>query len=142
MADQLDPDRIPRHIGIIMDGNGRWAGARGFERTVGHAAGEQSIFDTIDDCLELGVEWLTVYAFSTENWNRSDEEVDFLMAFNESLLVRHRDSVAEKATALAKLRFSEGYLSECTYSRSEGLLIAEFHNPLANVISTLVLTCV
>ncbi len=96
MADELDPDRIPRHIGIIMDGNGRWAGARGLERTAGHAAGEQSIFDTIDDCLTLGVEWLTVYAFSTENWNRPADEVEFLMAFNESLLVRHRDEVAEK----------------------------------------------
>lgn len=83
-----------------MDGNGRWANARGFERTVGHAAGEQSIFDTIDDCLQLGVEWLTVYAFSTENWNRPAEEVDFLMAFNESLLVRHRDAVAEKGVRL------------------------------------------
>ena len=100
MFDELDPARIPRHIGIIMDGNGRWAKARGFERTVGHAAGEQSIFDTIDDCLELGIEWLTVYAFSTENWNRSSDEVDFLMAFNESLLVRHRDSVAEKGVRL------------------------------------------
>ena len=100
MDDRLDPARIPRHIGIIMDGNGRWANARGFERTVGHAAGEQSIFDTIDDCLEFGVEWLTVYAFSTENWNRSAEEVDFLMAFNESLLVRHRDAVAEKGVRL------------------------------------------
>ncbi len=100
MADRLDRSRMPRHIGIIMDGNGRWANARGFERTVGHAAGEQSIFDTIDDCLEFGVEWLTVYAFSTENWNRSPEEVDFLMAFNESLLVRHRDAVAEKGVRL------------------------------------------
>ncbi len=100
MSEGLDHTRIPRHIGIIMDGNGRWASARGFERTVGHAAGEQSIFDTIDDCLELGVEWLTVYAFSTENWNRSAEEVDFLMAFNESLLVRHRDSISEKGVRL------------------------------------------
>ena len=107
MSDRLDPDRIPRHIGIIMDGNGRWANARGFERTVGHAAGEQSIFDTIDDCLEFGVEWLTVYAFSTENWNRSAEEVDFLMAFNESLLVRHRDSVADKGVRLHFIGLSE-----------------------------------
>ena len=90
MADELDFSRIPRHIGIIMDGNGRWAGARGLERTVGHAAGEQSLFETIDDCNSLDVEWLTVYAFSTENWSRSTEEVEFLMAFNESLLVRHR----------------------------------------------------
>jgi undecaprenyl diphosphate synthase len=107
MAERLDLERIPRHIGIIMDGNGRWANARGFDRTVGHAAGEQSIFDTIDDCLELGVEWLTVYAFSTENWNRSDEEVDFLMAFNESLLVRHRDDVAEKGVRLHFIGLSD-----------------------------------
>lgn len=107
MSDRLDLTRIPRHIGIIMDGNGRWANARGFERTVGHAAGEQSIFDTIDDCLEFGVEWLTVYAFSTENWNRSAEEVDFLMAFNENLLVRHRDSVAEKGVRLHFVGLSE-----------------------------------
>lgn len=100
MSDSLDRSRIPCHIGIIMDGNGRWAKARGFERTVGHAAGEKSIFDTIDDCVELGVEWLTVYAFSTENWNRSTEEVDFLMAFNESLLVRHRDEVAARGVQL------------------------------------------
>ena len=96
MADEIDLERIPRHIGIIMDGNGRWAAARGLQRTAGHAAGEQSIFDTIDDCQSLGVEWLTVYAFSTENWNRPDDEVEFLMAFNESLLVRHRDEVADK----------------------------------------------
>ncbi len=107
MSERLDRTRIPRHIGIIMDGNGRWAEARGFERTVGHAAGEQSIFDTIDDCLELGVEWLTVYAFSTENWNRSAEEVDFLMAFNENLLVRHRDAVAEKGVQLHFIGLSE-----------------------------------
>ena len=96
----LDPGRIPRHIAIIMDGNGRWANARGLERTAGHAAGEQSIFETIDDCLELGVEWLTVYAFSTENWSRPPDEVDFLMAFNEMLLVNHRDRVAEQGVRL------------------------------------------
>ena len=79
-----------------MDGNGRWARARGLERTAGHVAGEQSLFETIDDCLSLGVEWLTVYAFSTENWSRPAYEVEFLMAFNESLLVRHRDEVAAK----------------------------------------------
>ncbi len=96
MVDELDPARIPRHIGIIMDGNGRWAAARGLERTAGHAAGEQSLFDTIDNCRSLGIEWLTVYAFSTENWSRPADEVEFLMAFNEGLLVRHRDEVAAK----------------------------------------------
>lgn len=92
----LDRDRIPRHIAIIMDGNGRWANQRDLPRTAGHVAGETTLFDTIDRVSDLGAGWLTVYAFSTENWSRSDEEVEFLMAFNESLLVRHRDHVAER----------------------------------------------
>lgn len=96
----IDRSRIPRHIAIIMDGNGRWANARDLPRTAGHAAGEQSIFDTIDDCLDLGVGWLTVYAFSTENWNRPPDEVEFLMHFNESVLERHRDAVASKNVRL------------------------------------------
>jgi undecaprenyl diphosphate synthase len=86
------PD-VPHHIAIIMDGNGRWAGARGLERTAGHAAGEAALFDTVEGALELGVAWLTVYAFSTENWSRAPDEVAFLMGFNESLLLRRRHEV-------------------------------------------------
>ncbi len=89
----VDPGRVPRHVAIIMDGNGRWANARGLERTAGHAAGEHALFDVVEGALELGVGWLTVYAFSTENWSRSAEEVEFLMQFNESLLLRRRDEV-------------------------------------------------
>ncbi len=96
----LDPDRIPRHIAIIMDGNGRWANQRDLPRTAGHVAGETTLFDTIERVSDLGVAWLTVYAFSTENWSRSEEEVAFLMAFNESLLVRHRDQVAERGVRI------------------------------------------
>ncbi|MFQ5947988.1 MAG: polyprenyl diphosphate synthase [Acidimicrobiia bacterium] len=90
---QLDPDRIPRHVAIIMNGNGRWAGARGLPRTAGHAAGEEALFDVVNGALELGIEWLTVYAFSTENWSRPAEEVEFLMNFNEELLLRRRDEL-------------------------------------------------
>ncbi len=90
---QLDPERIPVHVAIIMDGNGRWANARGLDRTAGHAAGEHALFDVVEGALELGIGWLTVYAFSTENWSRSEEEVEFLMQFNESLLLRRRDEV-------------------------------------------------
>jgi len=93
---ELDLDRLPNHVGIIMDGNGRWANQRDLPRTAGHVAGETTLFDTIDRVSDLGIKWLTVYAFSTENWSRSDDEVAFLMAFNESLLVRHRDHVAER----------------------------------------------
>ena len=88
---RLDPDRIPRHVGLILDGNGRWARARGLPRTAGHLAGEKALFDTVEGALQIGIEWLTAFVFSTENWNRSPEEVEFLMWFNEDLLLRRRD---------------------------------------------------
>ena len=89
----VDPERIPRHVGLILDGNGRWANARGLPRTAGHAAGEAALFDTVEGALEIGVEWLTAFTFSTENWSRSEEEVEFLMWFNEDLLTRRRDDL-------------------------------------------------
>ncbi len=90
---RLDPDRIPRHVGLILDGNGRWARARGLPRTAGHLAGEKALFDTVEGALQIGIEWLTAFVFSTENWNRSPEEVEFLMWFNEDLLLRRRDDL-------------------------------------------------
>lgn len=90
---ELDPTRIPRHVAIILDGNGRWANARGLPRTAGHARGEPVLFDVIERALELGIEWLTAYVFSTENWSRSPEEVAFLMEFNRDLLRRRRDDM-------------------------------------------------
>ena len=96
IPDGIDPRRIPRHIACVMDGNGRWAERRGLPRTEGHAAGEEALVDTVDGALELGTEWLTVYAFSTENWRRPADEVRFLMGFNESLLLRRRDELHAK----------------------------------------------
>jgi len=91
----LDRDRMPRHVAIIMDGNGRWANARGLHRTAGHARGEPALFDVVHGALELGIEWLTVYTFSTENWGRDPSEVAFLMEFNVDLLERRRDELDE-----------------------------------------------
>jgi undecaprenyl diphosphate synthase len=79
-----------------MDGNGRWAQQRGLPRIQGHAAGEDSLFDAVEGALELGIKWLTVYAFSTENWKRPADEVRFLMNFNEGILVRRRDELNER----------------------------------------------
>ena len=93
MPDDLRP--VPRHVAIILDGNGRWATARGLPRTAGHAAGEPVLFDVIEGAVELGIEWLTVFVFSTENWARSAEEVAFLMHFNEDLLLRRRGDLNE-----------------------------------------------
>jgi undecaprenyl diphosphate synthase len=93
---ELDLRRIPRHVAIVMDGNGRWAQRQGLKRTEGHAAGEEALFDTVEGALEIGLEWMTVYAFSTENWRRPIDEVRFLMRFNESLLLRRRDDLDER----------------------------------------------
>ena len=78
-----------------MDGNGRWAAARGLPRTAGHARGEPALFDVIEGAVALGVKWLTVYVFSTENWSRPEDEVAFLMGFNIDLLRRRRDEMRE-----------------------------------------------
>jgi undecaprenyl diphosphate synthase len=78
-----------------MDGNGRWANARGLPRTAGHAAGEPVLFEIVHAALDLGIEWLTAYTFSTENWSRAPDEVQFLMQFNVDLLTRRRDELNE-----------------------------------------------
>jgi len=92
-APDIDRRAVPRHIALVMDGNGRWAQARGLPRTQGHEAGEAALFDCVEGAIESGVQWLSAYAFSTENWKRSPEEVRFLMGFNESVLVRRRDEM-------------------------------------------------
>ena len=83
-----------------MDGNGRWATQRGLKRTAGHAAGEEALFDTVEGALDLGLKWLTVYAFSTENWRRPRDEVSFLMNFNEHILVDRRDELHDRGVRI------------------------------------------
>jgi undecaprenyl diphosphate synthase len=98
--DEIDSRRVPVHVGVVMDGNGRWAQKRGLARTEGHAAGEEALFDTVEGALELGIRWLTVYAFSTENWKRPIDEVRYLMGFNEGILVRRRDELHDRGVRI------------------------------------------
>lgn len=77
--EQLDFNRIPQHIAIIMDGNGRWAKAQGMQRSMGHQAGVATVEKITAEAVRLGVKYLTLYTFSTENWNRPQAEVDMLM---------------------------------------------------------------
>ena len=84
---------VPRHVALVMDGNGRWATARGLPRTAGHERGEAALFDVVEGAIELGVGWLSAYAFSTENWKRSPDEVRFLMGFNRDVIRRRRDEM-------------------------------------------------
>ena len=87
---------MPRHIALVMDGNGRWAQEKGMKRTEGHRRGEAVLLDVVDACLAAGVPYLSAYAFSTENWRRSPEEVRFLMGFNRDVLRRQREWLNER----------------------------------------------
>jgi len=90
---ELPSELVPQHVAIVMDGNGRWAKERGLPRTAGHEAGESSLFDVVEGAIEIGVGWVSAYAFSTENWKRSPDEVRFLMGFNRDVIRRRRDEM-------------------------------------------------
>ncbi|HXR53853.1 MAG TPA: polyprenyl diphosphate synthase [Acidimicrobiales bacterium] len=100
---ELDRGKVPTHVACVMDGNGRWAAQRGLPRTEGHIAGEEALFNVVNGALEIGLRWLTVYAFSTENWRRPPDEVRFLMNFNETLLSRRRDELHRRGV---RIRFA------------------------------------
>ena len=90
---KLKPEQIPNHVAVVMDGNGRWAKKRGLPRTAGHEAGEAALFDVVQGAIQIGVKELSAYAFSTENWRRSPDEVKFLMGFNREVIRRRRDQM-------------------------------------------------
>jgi len=89
----LPAELVPHHVAIVMDGNGRWANQRGLPRTKGHEAGEAALLDVVAGAIEVGVTHLSAYAFSTENWKRSPDEVRFLMGFNRDVIRRRRDQL-------------------------------------------------
>lgn len=89
----MELNSVPRHVAIIMDGNGTWAKRRGLARNLGHKKGAKTLVDITKACLELGIKYLTVFAFSTENWSRPKEEVDYLMSLPESLLNDYQDDM-------------------------------------------------
>lgn len=89
----ISADQLPQHVAIVMDGNGRWATQRGLSRTEGHKMGEAVLIDVTCGAIEIGIKHLSVYAFSTENWKRSAEEVRFLMGFNREVVRRRRESL-------------------------------------------------
>ncbi|MCZ3385397.1 MAG: isoprenyl transferase [Actinomycetia bacterium] len=92
-APAVPADLVPRHVAVVMDGNGRWAKTRGLARTEGHKAGEAALFDLVEGAIEIGVKYVSAYAFSTENWKRSPDEVRFLMGFNRDVIRRRRDEM-------------------------------------------------
>jgi undecaprenyl pyrophosphate synthase len=100
--------RVPAHVAIIMDGNGRWAEQRGLPRTKGHEAGERALFDVVEGALEAQIRYLSVFAFSTENWTRPSDEVEFLLAFNRSLLRSRREDLRTRGVKVRRIGRREG----------------------------------
>jgi undecaprenyl diphosphate synthase len=91
----MNVSAVPKHVALVMDGNGRWANRRGLSRVEGHKAGEASLLDVVAGAIQIGVTHLSAYAFSTENWSRSPDEVRFLMGFNRDVIRRRRDQLHE-----------------------------------------------
>ncbi len=102
------PEKIPEHVAIIMDGNGRWARARGLPRLAGHRAGTENLRRVIRACVEFGIKYLTIYAFSTENWGRPQEEVRGLMSIIEEVIDRELEELHREGTQLRHIGRLEG----------------------------------
>jgi undecaprenyl diphosphate synthase len=107
-APDVDPTALPRHVAIIMDGNGRWANARGLPRIAGHKAGAETVDRITSECARLGLDALTLYSFSSENWKRPADEVDALMTLCHAHLVEQRDRMIENGIRFRRIGRREG----------------------------------
>ena len=123
---KLDPSKIPRHVAVIPDGNGRWAESRGLPRVAGYRNGAEIVREIVRGAHELGIGWLTFYAFSTENWKRPSEEIDAIMAYLEEFIVRDADELVRNGIRvdaigrLASLSTSIQSLLRNLMTRTEG----------------------
>lgn len=108
LLDRLETDAVPRHVAIIMDGNGRWAAKRGVPRIFGHRAGAKAVRESIIGCLELGVEYLTIYSFSSENWRRTADEVNGLMALFVEVLESELDNLMRQGVRVRVVGSADG----------------------------------
>ncbi len=108
LLDRLDTDAVPRHVAIIMDGNGRWAAKRGLPHVFGHRAGAKAVRESIIGCLELGIEYLTIYSFSSENWRRTADEVNGLMALFVEVLENELDNLMRQGVRVRVVGSAEG----------------------------------
>jgi undecaprenyl diphosphate synthase len=113
LKEKLNSDNIPKHVAIIMDGNGRWAKQRGHERLFGHAMGVESVREALKAATECGVEYLTLYAFSTENWNRPQSEVDGLMTILVDTITKEIESLHSNNVVVKTIGDLNGLPGEC-----------------------------
>jgi undecaprenyl diphosphate synthase len=117
--EQINKENIPQHVAIIMDGNGRWARKQGQERLFGHAVGVEAVRETLKAAAELGVKYLTLYAFSTENWNRPKEEVDGLMDLLVRTISNEVDALNADGVRLLSIGNVEGLPADCQIELKE-----------------------
>jgi undecaprenyl diphosphate synthase len=120
-SDNINPNTVPKHIAIIMDGNGRWAKQNGQERLFGHFAGVEAVRRTVKAAAEFGVKYLTLYAFSLENWNRPKEEVDGLMDLLVDTLVKEIDSLDEDGVRVRTIGNTAGLPNSCQNTLNEAI---------------------
>ena len=121
LANSIDPTRLPTHIAIIMDGNGRWARRRNLPRVAGHKAGMDPVRDTVESCTRLGIQALTLYAFSTENWKRPRAEVDMLWRLLRLYLSRELPDLLRTEFGSAAWAVSISFPRQCARSWKQPL---------------------
>ncbi|MCL5429715.1 MAG: isoprenyl transferase [Chloroflexi bacterium] len=124
------PDQVPQHIAIIMDGNGRWAKQRGLPRLAGHRAGTDNLRRIIEACVEFGVKYLTIYAFSTENWGRPEDEVSGLMSIFDEVFERELTELHRQGVQLRHLGRLEGLRESLREKVRNGLELTKNNNRL------------
>jgi undecaprenyl diphosphate synthase len=108
----MTPDKFPGHVAIIMDGNGRWAQARGLERVEGHLRGMETVRSVVEECSRMGLKQLTLYCFSSENWKRPKPELDFLMALLQQYLLQEREEIMRQNLKFRVIGRREGLSDE------------------------------
>jgi undecaprenyl diphosphate synthase len=124
------PDQVPQHIAIIMDGNGRWAKSRGLPRLAGHRAGTENLRRIIEACVEFGVKYLTIYAFSTENWGRPDEEVNGLMGIFDEVFERELRELHKQGARLRHIGRLDGLRESLRNKVIQGMEITKDNDRL------------
>jgi len=129
-ADDIPRDRLPRHIAVIMDGNGRWARQRGLPRVEGHRAGVQSVRRVTEECARLGVEQLTLYCLSSENWKRPAEELGFLLQLLQRYLVEERPRIMEHNLRVRWIGRREGLPPEAVRELDETVRLSAANSGL------------
>ena len=126
----VPPERRPRHIAIIMDGNGRWAQRRGLPRIEGHRRGVASVRRTTEECARLGIEQLTLYCLSSENWKRPQAELDFLMHLLEQYMIEERATIMEQNIRVAMIGRREGIPDEVLREIEKTVDLSRHHTGL------------